>query len=74
MRLLAPAKINLFLHITGRRADGYHLLQSAFELIDWCDAIHLQTTTAPDIVRQGDLIGPVKDDLAVRAARALQPR
>ena len=33
----APAKLNLFLHITGRRADGYHFLQSAFMLIDWCD-------------------------------------
>jgi 4-diphosphocytidyl-2-C-methyl-D-erythritol kinase len=40
--LSAPAKLNLFLHITGRRADGYHLLQSAFMLIDWADTIHLE--------------------------------
>ena len=39
--LPAPAKVNLFLHVVGRRADGYHLLQSVFMLIDWCDRIHL---------------------------------
>ena len=72
MTLLAPAKINLFLHITGRRADGYHLLQSAFELIDWADRIDLQASTSSEIVRAGDLIGPIENDLAVRAARALQ--
>ena len=38
----APAKLNLFLHITVRRADGYHLLQSAFMLIDWCDTLHFE--------------------------------
>ena len=38
----APAKLNLFLRITGRRADGYHLLQSAFMLIDWCDTLHFE--------------------------------
>ena len=37
----APAKLNLFLHVVGRRADGYHLLQSLFVLIDWCDNLHL---------------------------------
>jgi hypothetical protein len=36
----APAKLNYFLHVTGRRADGYHLLQSLFVLIDWCDTLH----------------------------------
>ncbi|RYF63361.1 MAG: 4-(cytidine 5'-diphospho)-2-C-methyl-D-erythritol kinase, partial [Comamonadaceae bacterium] len=40
--LPAPAKLNLFLHITGRRDDGYHLLQSAFMLIDWCDTLHIE--------------------------------
>lgn len=69
---LAPAKINLFLHVIGRRADGYHLLQSAFELIDWCDEIDITPTTDANIVRDGDCIGPLEEDLAVRAARALQ--
>ncbi len=72
IRLLAPAKINLFLHVVGRRPDGYHLLQSAFELIDWCDTVELSVLPQADIVRQGDLLGPAEDDLAVRAARALQ--
>lgn len=71
-RLLAPAKINLFLHVVGRRPDGYHLLQSAFELIDWYDTIELSVLPQSDIIRQGDLLGPAEDDLAVRAARALQ--
>jgi len=72
LRLVAPAKINLFLHVIGRRADGYHLLQSAFELLDWSDTIHLTTHPEPDIRREGDLIGGVDQDLAVRAAHALQ--
>jgi 4-diphosphocytidyl-2-C-methyl-D-erythritol kinase len=38
----APAKLNLFLHVVGRRADGYHLLQSVFVLIDWCDTLHFE--------------------------------
>ena len=42
-RLPAPAKINLFLHVVGRRSDGYHLLQSVFALVDWCDTIDLIT-------------------------------
>lgn len=72
VRLLAPAKVNLFLHVVGRRADGYHLLQSAFELIDWYDTIDLETIAGPEILRQGDVIGSAEDDLAVRAARKLQ--
>jgi len=72
IRLLAPAKINLFLHVVGRRPDGYHLLESAFELIDWFDQIELSLTQGPDIQRQGDLCSPLEADLAVRAARALQ--
>jgi len=53
----APAKLNLFLHITGRRADGYHLLQSAFMLIDWCDTLHFERRAGGAItlqVGQGD--------------------
>ncbi|NCV65192.1 MAG: 4-(cytidine 5'-diphospho)-2-C-methyl-D-erythritol kinase, partial [Burkholderiaceae bacterium] len=39
LELLAPAKINLFLHVTGRRPNGYHELQSVFQLVDWCDRL-----------------------------------
>ena len=68
----APAKLNLFLHITGRRADGYHLLQSAFMLIDWCDTLHFERRADGRISRE-DLGVPLpQDDLIVRAARALQ--
>ena len=68
----APAKINLFLHVVGRRADGYHLLQSVFVLVDWCDTLHLECR-ADGQVRRHDL-GPAlpADDLSLRAARALQ--
>jgi 4-diphosphocytidyl-2-C-methyl-D-erythritol kinase len=72
--LSAPAKLNLFLHITGRRADGYHLLQSAFVLIDWADTIHLELRSDGVISREDAT--PTEalpaDDLCVRAARALQ--
>lgn len=69
----APAKLNLFLHIVGRRADGYHLLQTAFQLLDWGDAIRLRVREDGAIRRIGSLAGVDPDaDLAVRAARALQ--
>ena len=65
----APAKLNLFLHITGRRSDGYHLLQSVFMLIDWCDTLHFDLRTDGGISRE-DLGTPLPvDDLVVRAAR-----
>ena len=68
----APAKLNLFLHITGRRPDGYHLLQSAFMLLDWCDVLHFDLTRSGQIERE-DLTQPLPaDDLIVRAARLLQ--
>lgn len=75
----APAKLNLFLHITGRRPDGYHLLQSVFMLIDWCDTLHFELRTDGRITRAdlGDAVANgvealPAEDLAVRAARALQ--
>ncbi|CAN7250117.1 4-(cytidine 5'-diphospho)-2-C-methyl-D-erythritol kinase [Acidovorax sp. LjRoot74] len=68
----APAKLNLFLHITGRRADGYHLLQSVFMLVDWCDTLHFERRSDGVISRE-DLGPPLPDmDLTLRAAQALQ--
>nr|MDP2191788.1 4-(cytidine 5'-diphospho)-2-C-methyl-D-erythritol kinase [Rhodoferax sp.] len=70
--IAAPAKLNLFLHITGRRSDGYHLLQSVFMLIDWCDTLHFDLRADGKISRE-DLGTPLPvDDLIVRAARALK--
>lgn len=70
--LAAPAKLNLFLHITGRRPDGYHLLQSVFMLIDWCDTLHVELRGDGQLSRE-DLTTPLPaDDLVLRAARALQ--
>ena len=69
---LAPAKINLFLHVVGRRADGYHLLQSVFCLIDWCDEIRITTDGRGQIHRAESLDWAEDDDLAIRAARALK--
>ena len=68
----APAKLNLFLHITGRRPDGYHLLQSAFMLVDWHDTLHFEVRPAGQLSRED--LGPAlpADDLVLRAARALQ--
>ena len=68
----APAKLNLFLHVVGRRADGYHLLQSVFALIDWCDTLHFEKRS-DGLLRRHDL-GPAlpDDDLCLRAARRLQ--
>ncbi len=70
--VLAPAKLNLFLHITGRRTDGYHLLQSVFMLIDWYDTLHFELRPNGQISRE-DLSVPLPaDDLITRAARLLQ--
>ncbi|MFI4969533.1 MAG: 4-(cytidine 5'-diphospho)-2-C-methyl-D-erythritol kinase [Lysobacterales bacterium] len=69
----APAKLNLFLHITGRRADGYHLLQTMFQLLDWGDRVRLRVREDDRIQRIDPLSGVAAEaDLAVRAARALQ--
>ena len=68
----APAKLNLFLHIVGRRADGYHLLQSVFMLIDWQDTLHFELRPGGQLSRE-DLTVPLPaDDLILRAARLLQ--
>lgn len=70
----APAKLNLFLHVVGRRADGYHLLQSVFVLIDWCDTLHFELRHDGQLHRHD--LGPAlpEVDLALRAARLLQQR
>ena len=70
---LAPAKLNLFLHITGRRPDGYHALQTVFQLLDWGDLLHFTRRDDGVIARRTDVPGvPEADDLVVRAARLLQ--
>ncbi len=70
----APAKLNLFLQITGRRQDGYHQLQTVFRLLDWGDTLFLRVRGDGEIVRHGASVKGVAeaDDLAVRAARLLQ--
>ena len=68
----APAKLNLFLHITGRRADGYHTLQSAFMLIDWCDTLHFEVRADGQISREDLTWTLPPDDLITKAAKALQ--
>ena len=68
----APAKLNLFLHVTGRRGDGYHLIQSVFMLIDWCDTLHFELRPDGQISREDLGAALPDDDLIVRAARALQ--
>lgn len=68
----APAKLNLFLHVVGRRADGYHLLQSVFVLIDWFDRLHFELRRDGGLARHD--LGPAlpAEDLCLRAARLLQ--
>jgi len=74
----APAKLNLFLHVTGRRADGYHLLQTIFQLIDLGDELAFEVTDDGVVTRVDDALAnpppgvAPEDDLCVRAARALQ--
>jgi 4-diphosphocytidyl-2-C-methyl-D-erythritol kinase len=68
----APAKLNLFLHVIGRRSDGYHLLESVFVLIDWCDTLHFERRH-DGLLQRHDLTEALPaDDLCLRAARALQ--
>ncbi|QWD83359.1 4-(cytidine 5'-diphospho)-2-C-methyl-D-erythritol kinase [Polynucleobacter sp. MWH-P3-07-1] len=73
LELQSPAKLNLFLHIIGRRSDGYHLLQSVFQLIDWYDTIQLQSIPENTIRRVNPLPNiPPAQDLVVRAAQLLK--
>jgi 4-diphosphocytidyl-2-C-methyl-D-erythritol kinase len=69
----APAKLNLFLHVTGRRPDGYHQLQTLFQLIDLCDSIDIRVTDDGRIERPlGPANVPPEEDLTLRAAHALK--
>lgn len=70
--LPAPAKLNLFLHVVGRRADGKHLLQSIFILIDLADELDFRLREDGAIIRAGDLECEAESDLCVRAAKALR--
>lgn len=68
----APAKLNLFLHVTGQRADGYHLIESVFMLVDWCDTLHFERR-ADGLISREDIGTSLPDiDLTVQAAQALQ--
>ncbi|BCX80553.1 4-diphosphocytidyl-2-C-methyl-D-erythritol kinase [Methylomarinovum caldicuralii] len=69
----APAKLNLMLRIVGRRPDGYHLLQTVFQFVDWADSLHFRWRDDDQVVLATPLPGvPPDRDLTVRAARALQ--
>jgi len=69
----APAKLNLMLHITGRRADGYHELQTVFQFLDLCDELQFEISADGQIERvEGPSTINAEDDLVVRSARALQ--
>jgi len=68
----APAKLNLYLHVVGRRADGMHLIESLMVLIDWCDTLHVEPRS-DGLLRRHDTAAVLPaDDLSLRAARALQ--
>jgi 4-diphosphocytidyl-2-C-methyl-D-erythritol kinase len=70
--LPAPAKLNLFLHVTGRRNDGYHLLETVFDMIDLGDRLHLRVRNDGALIRRDTLPGVTPEqDLTVRAARLL---
>ena len=68
----SPAKLNLFLHVTGRRPDGYHSLQTVFQLLNWGDDMRFEVRTKPGVTLSGDTddIAP-EQNLILRAAQAL---
>ena len=68
----APAKLNLFLHVVGQRADGMHLIESLMVLIDWCDTLHVEPRGDGLLRRHDTAAAMPADDLSLRAARALQ--
>lgn len=69
----APAKLNLFLHITGRRPDGYHELQTLFQILDWGDRVYLEKTNDGEVQRiNAEYDVPEDEDLVIRAARLLK--
>ncbi|MCW8899401.1 MAG: 4-(cytidine 5'-diphospho)-2-C-methyl-D-erythritol kinase, partial [Gammaproteobacteria bacterium] len=73
LTITAPAKLNLFLHITGQREDGYHLLQTIFQFLDYADTISLTVREDGQINRTSELEGvPAETDLVVKAAKCLQ--
>ena len=71
---LSPAKLNLFLHVTGRRQDGFHSLQTVFQLLNWGDDMRFEWRASPDITLSGDTddIAP-EDNLILRAAKLISP-
>ena len=74
LTLLSPAKLNLFLHITGRRPDGYHNLQTLFQLLDYGDTLAFTTRTDGKITLNPELPGvDFEQNLIIKAARALEP-
>lgn len=72
LRCPAPAKLNLFLHVIGRRSDGYHLLQTVFQLIDWCDYLDFYCRVDGRVCRMNAIEDVPEIDLTVRAAQLLQ--
>ncbi|MEH6591756.1 MAG: 4-(cytidine 5'-diphospho)-2-C-methyl-D-erythritol kinase [Halioglobus sp.] len=73
LELLSPAKLNLFLHITGRRADGYHTLQTLFQLLDWGDDMRFEANNSGKITLDMPALDiPADQNLVVKAASALQ--
>lgn len=73
LKLLSPAKLNLFLHITGQRDNGYHELQTAFQLLNWGDWLHFTANNTGEITLSGSQVGiPDEQNLIVKAARTLQ--